>query len=145
MSPHASCALFVLAALSCGCSSSSSGSNGSDASSSSGGFTLRVDKASSRSSLGGLSAASGDTFLVLDVTLANDSVSSALPLNPVDFTVTTASSLVVHASPATSATSSPCRIDVGVASGGSASCDVAFAIGTRDVVPTLPYDDAVAT
>lgn len=134
-------ALALLVASACS-SGSSSGSGADGGAASSGGFTLGVDSAAHAGNLGGFKPASGDVFLVLDVALTNGSVSSALPMNPVLFTVTTAASLVVHASPASAATGTPCRADVGVASGGTAKCALAFEIAASDVAATLGYDDA---
>ena len=137
--------LFGLVSALAACGSSSSGGSpggGDDSGTSSGGFSLRVTKAGLTSKLGVLSASSGNVFVVVDLTLSNDSVASSLSESAALFTVTTKAALVVRASPASAVTATPCRPEVAVGSGGTATCQLAFEIATSDVAATLGYDDA---
>ena len=140
---HTSLTALVLVAL-VGCSSSSSTSNdphGDPDGKSSGGLSLRVVKAGLTPKLGPLPAGDGNVFVVVDVTLANDSIAPSLAENLALFTLTTKSALVVRASPATTATATPCRAEVSVATSGAATCELAFEIAKSEVATSLAYDD----
>jgi hypothetical protein len=137
---------LIALATGIGCSSSSSsappgGEPADTGGTSSGGFSLRVVKAGLTQKLSPIAAGAGNVFVVLDVTIKNDSVTPSLSENLAFFALSTKSSLVVHASPATATTATPCRAEVGVASGGSATCQLAFEIATSDVATTLAFDD----
>lgn len=104
-----------------------------------GGFSLHVVTASAEVSVGGVRASTGKQFIVVNLTLKNDSASAPLSTNPLFFSLKTSQSLVI-----TFAGVSPenlCDSSVSVATGGNLSCAIAFEMPSDQTAAALLYDD----
>ena len=126
----------------CGSSGSSApNGNASTGGTSSGDFALAVSNAAYATDIDGVAARPGDVFLIVSLTLRNGSVTTPLGGDPIDFSVTLASHLVVTVAPASAKVPTACRPDVSAAVGGTLECAVAFEIPNGDEPQSLGYDD----
>ena len=138
--------------LCAGCSSSSSGvaADGGaegginpffpDGGASSGSLSLKVDSSTApRSTLDGFTASNGNGYVVLALTLSNESSTTPLSANPVLFSLRTDRSLVIAISSAQP--TNPCNPAFSVATGGTLSCNLAFEVPKGQTPADLLYDD----
>jgi hypothetical protein len=89
--------------------------------------------------LDGFSASTGNGYVVLVLTLANQGSLIALSTNPVLFSLRTDRSLVISISPAQGA--NPCNPAFSVAVGGTITCSLAFEVPNGQTPSDLLYDD----
>ena len=104
-------------------------------------FTLTIDDATMKDTIGAFTATTGNKYVVLDITLSNHSVPVALGTDLTYFSLTTAGALVLGISTASAGLDQPCRVDLDVAQGGSVSCSLAFEAPVGDTPSELLYDD----
>ncbi len=104
-------------------------------------FSLTVDSSQTRDTIATFQASGGNTYVVLGLTLSNQSVPANLPMDLIYFSLRTANSLVLNASPVSAALDQPCRADLSVAQGGTASCSLAFETPNTETPSELLYDD----
>src|SRR5262249_52297587 len=140
---------IALGGLACSSSSSTTAQDGGAPSGVDGGapgeggvqgaVSLHVDSASASYSLDGLAPKSGNVFVVLSMTLANNGSSVPLSTNPVLFSVRTNQSLVITI--AAAQPSNPCDPTFSVADGGQISCGLVFEIPAAQQATDLLYDD----
>jgi hypothetical protein len=103
-------------------------------------FTLSVDSAKSRVKLNGVSPQAGRYFLVLSVTIKNQSATPPLLTAGTLFSVITDKSISVPIAAAYATLPGACT-DLSVAAGGMLSCPVAFEVPTGQNPVRLDYAD----
>lgn len=102
---------------------------------------MQVVAAEYQYAIAAFQARPGHRFVVLDLTLSNTDIEPALSTAPTHFTLRTRDSLVVSPTAASAVLDASCRADVAVASGGQASCELAFELAAGQEPEELVYDD----
>jgi hypothetical protein len=106
-----------------------------------GGVQLTVTMATTPSTISSSKPSAGRGFVVLDVTVANASVPTPIPVAITAYKLITAGGLSLTPSGLSSLLSKPCPADVSVTAGAQYACEVAFEVPTGDTAATLNYDD----
>lgn len=104
------------------------------------GFSLAVDRWSFTPTAGTSDPPAGTRFVLVHLTIRNESASPAVGLSYSRYSLQTSGAIVVRPHSSSAIVSGSCG-DVAVAAGGMASCDVVFAIPTAQQPTRLLYAD----
>ena len=100
---------------------------------------LDIGSATEMTTLSGISAKAGDTFVVLSLSLKNVSAKVALSTNPVLFSLSSDAAIVYAPSPVQP--QDACDPAISIAVGGHVDCSIAYEIPAGTKLTSLSYND----
>jgi hypothetical protein len=103
------------------------------------GVSLRVASATGATTLDGVPAGSGNTYVTVELTLANSGAPVPLSTSPALFNLATVAA--IDYAPSAEQGSDVCQATVSVATGGHVACSIAFELPTSSAATELVYDD----